>query len=183
MKRVFIIGPGGAGKTTCGKLFANLIGYDFVDLDAEFMTRIGHISRTIEDKGYLNYCRSNSALFYTLIRKQTCNTVFALSSGFLVHEDTDPELSILHESIRELGISILLMPSQSLHETEEIIIARQMTRGIGCREESQRRKIRDRFPKYIRYGDIQIFSAQKPAYIAKEMTAKYNKYAEQRSTT
>lgn len=179
MKRVFIIGPGGVGKTTCGELFANLIGYGFVDLDSEFMARIGHIGRHIEDKGYLSYCRSNSALFYTLLREQSSDTVFALSSGFLVYEDVDPELSIHRDSIRELGISILLFPSQSVEETEKIIVVRQISRGIGCREESERRKIRDRFPKYSKHGDIQIFSTQEPPCVAEEMRTKYKEFEEQ----
>lgn len=181
MKWVFIIGPGGMGKTTCGKLFADLIGYGFVDLDSEFMARIGHIGHHIEDKGYQSYCRSNSELFYALLQQQSNDTVFALSSGFLIHEDTDPQLSHHKDSIRDLGISILLMPSRSPGETEKIIVARQMFRGIGCREESERRKIRDRFPKYCKHGDIQIFSAQEPARVAEEMRTKYKEFAKQSS--
>lgn len=178
MKRVFIIGLGGAGKTTCGKVFADLIDYAFVDLDLEFMNRVGHIGQHIENKGYLSYCRSNSALFYELIEEQSENTVFTLSSGFLVHEDTDPELSKHKDAICNLGCSILLHPSRSIEETEKIIISRQMSRGIGCQEESQRRKIRDRFSKYNKLGDIQIFSAENPTCVAEEMKTKYKKFAE-----
>lgn len=181
MKRVFIIGPGGSGKTTCGKVFAGLIGYAFVDLDSEFMTRVGHIGRHIENKGYLSYCRSNSALFYTLIEEQSEDTVFALSSGFLVHEDTDPELSKHKHAIRDLGVSILLLPSQSAEKTEEVIVVRQVSRGIDCREVSERRKIQDRFPKYREYGNIQVFSTQEPTRVAEEMRTKYEKFAEQSS--
>jgi len=178
MKRVFIIGPGGAGKTTCGQVFAGLIGYVFVDLDSEFMTRVGHIGRHIEDKGYLSYCRNNSALFYALIEEQSEDTVFTLSSGFLVHEDTDPELSKHKDAICDLGCSILLLPSRSIEETEKIIISRQMSRGIACQQESERRKIRDRFTKYYKHGDIQIFSAENPTCVAEEMKTKYKEFAE-----
>jgi len=178
MKRVFIIGPGGTGKTTCGKVFAGLIGYTFVDLDSEFMTRVGHIGRHIEDKGYLSYCRGNSALFYALVEEQSEDTVFALSSGFLVHEDTDPELSKHRHAIRDLGVSILLLPSRSLKETAKIIVSRQMSRGIDCRQESELRKIRDRFPRYREHSSIQIFSPQQPAQVAEEMRTKYLEFAE-----
>jgi shikimate kinase len=179
MKRVFIIGPGGVGKTTCGKAFANLIGYTFVDLDSEFMGRIGHIGEHIEKKGYLSYCRSNSALFYALIEEQSSDTVFALSSGFLAHEETCPELSKHKDAIRDLGVSILLLPSRSASETEEIVVARQLSRGIGCREASQRRIIRNRFPRYLGHGNIHIFSAERPMHVAEEMKTKYLEYAEQ----
>ncbi len=181
MKRVFIIGPGGVGKTTCGRLFADLVGYTFVDLDSEFMTRVGHIGRHIEDEGYLSYCRTNSALFYSLLNEQSSGTVLALSSGFLVHGDTDPELSKHKQAIRDLGVSILLLPAAHLEEAEGIIVARQMSRGIECRQESERRKIRDRFPKYREHGDIQIFSAEAPKRVAEEMRTKYEDFAEQSS--
>ena len=173
MKRVFIIGPGGAGKTTCGQLFADGLGYEFVDLDSEFMTRVGHIGRHIEHEGYLSYCRRNSSLFYDLLAAQSADTVFALSSGFLIHEDTDPELSKHADSIRQLGVSILLLPSRSADEAEAIIVARQLARDIPCRRESEQKKIRDRFPKYRKYGDIQIFSSQPPAQVADEMKTRY----------
>jgi shikimate kinase len=169
MKRVFIIGLGGSGKTTCGEVFANLIDYAFVDLDSEFMSRVGHI----ENREYLNYCRINSALFYELLKEQSKDTVFALSSGFLMHEEIDPELSKIKDSIQNLGCSILLLPSRSIEETEKVILSRQMSRGIGCQEESQRRKIRDRFPKYSKLGDIQIFSTENPTSVAEEMKTKY----------
>jgi len=159
-------------------VFAGLIGYVFVDLDSEFMARVGHIGQHIEDKGYLSYCRSNSALFYALIEEQSEDTVFALSSGFLVHEDTDPELSKHKDAIRDLGCSILLLPSRSIEETEKIIISRQMSRGIACQQKSERRKIRDRFLKYYKHGDIQIFSTENPTCVAEEMKTKYMEFAE-----
>lgn len=181
MKRVFIIGPGGVGKTTCGKVFADLIGYAFVDQDSEFMIRIGHIGHHIENEGYLSYCRCNSALFYSLMEEQSSDTVFSLSSGFLVHEDTDPELSKHKDAVRDLGVSILLLPSQSLRATEKIIVSRQMSRGIGYRKESELRKIRDRFPRYREHGNIQIFSTQQPARVAEEMKTKYMELVDQSS--
>ena len=33
MKRIFLIGYMGAGKTTVGKILANLLGLSFIDLD------------------------------------------------------------------------------------------------------------------------------------------------------
>ncbi|MFC1453071.1 shikimate kinase [Verrucomicrobiota bacterium] len=177
MKRVFIIGPGGVGKTTCGGLFATKIGYVFVDVDSEFMRRIGHIGEHIEQRGHADYCRANSALLYELLEEQTSDTVFALSSGFLVHEDVDCALT-KHRSVLRLGVSILVLPSESLEETEAIIVPRQLARGIGCREETQRRAIRDRHPRYLHFGDIKVLSIESPSRIAEAMKAKYLAIAE-----
>ena len=173
MERVFIIGPGGCGKTTCGRLFAHRIGYAFVDLDAEFMDRIGHIGRHIEQNGYLSYCRRNSELFYALLDEQVSDTVFALSSGFLVHEDTDSSLAKHSDAIRNLGRSILLLPSSSLAEAVEIVVSRQLSRALGYTEEKQRRTIRERYPRYLQHGDIQILSAESPGRIAEIMENEY----------
>ena len=172
MKRVFIVGPGGVGKTTCGRLFAVKIGYAFADLDSEFKRRIGDIGDHIERKGYADYCHVNSALLYELLREQASDTVFALSSGFLVHEDVDRALA-KHKSVIRLGVSILLLPSECPRETEDIVMARQLARGIGGREETHRRDIRDRHPRYLRFGDIKVFSAEPPDRIAGTMAARY----------
>jgi len=178
MKRVFIIGPGGVGKTTCGKIFADKVSYDFIDIDSEFMTRIGHIGDHIEEKGYLNYCRKNSKLFYGLLHEQKKDTVFVLSSGFLVHEDIDSNLEKHAKSISDLGISILLLPSESLEEAEEIVVKRQLARGLNCKEDRERQKFKNRFYRYIKYGDIKIFSSDSPESIAEIMEQKYQINAE-----
>ena len=181
MKRVFIIGPGGVGKTTCGKIFADKISIDFIDLDSEFMTRIGHIGDHIEEKGYLSYCRENSKLFYGLLRKQNNNTVYALSSGFLVYGDVDSDLEKHADSIRELGVSILLLPSESQRKTEEIVVARQLSREyLNCREDRERQKIKNSFCRYIEHGDIKIFSSDSPESIAEIMRQEYQEDAEQK---
>ena len=141
MNRIFIIGPGGVGKTTCGKIFAEKISYDFVDTDFEFINRIGEIDRYIEEKGYLIYRNANSNLFYELIEGRNNNTVFALSSGFLADEI---DLSKHSNSIRDLGLSILLLPSESLEETEEVVVKRQVSRGLNYDEKREREKIKKR---------------------------------------
>ena len=172
MRRVFLIGHGGVGKSTCGPLFAASVGYAFVDLDTEFMRRIGNITAHIEEQGYVEYCRANSRLFYALLEEQQTDTVYALSSGFLVHGEVDPDLAKHQEAIK-LGVSILLLPAADLAAAEPIIVARQLARNLYTSEASQRRTIRERHPRYLAFGDIQIFSAAPPATIAGLMQAAY----------
>lgn len=38
--KIFLIGPGGVGKTTCGAILANSLGYNFIDLDTEFASEL-----------------------------------------------------------------------------------------------------------------------------------------------
>lgn len=170
MRRIFIIGPGGVGKTTCGKLFAEKISFDFIDIDLEFMNRIGDIDNHIEEQGYLSYRHNNSNLFYELMKEPNNDTVFALSSGFLAD---DSDLTEHMNSIHNSGLSILLLPSRSLEETEKIIVTRQLSRGLNCKEDKERQKIRERFYRYLQFGVIKIFSTDPPKSVAEMMKQKY----------
>ncbi len=80
--RVFIVGPGGVGKTTSGIILADKLGFCFIDLDQEFCTRIQNIGEYIKNNGYEKYCYTNSELFYSILKSAPEDFVFVLSSGF-----------------------------------------------------------------------------------------------------
>lgn len=173
---VFIVGQGSSGKSTTGKLLANKLGYEFVDIDLVFCERIGFIGDFITKQGYKAYSKVNSKLFEQLLEEYPTKTVFPLSSGFLVHKDS-PELVRKHKILlKEKGISILLLPSSLLKVSMDIIIPRQMVRKyLDLDEESEKAKLRSRHPKYKRYGDIKIFSVEPPEQIAHLMMGGLNK--------
>lgn len=173
---VFIVGPGSAGKSTTGKLLADKLGYEFVDIDFVFCEKIRLIGDFITEQGYRAYSQANSALFEQLLGEYPTKTVFPLSSGFLVHQNS-PELVRRHKILlEEKGISILLLPSSSLKESMDIIIPRQMAREyLDLVEESERAKLKSRYPKYKGYGDIKIFSVEPPEQIADLMAEELNK--------
>jgi shikimate kinase len=166
--KIFLIGPGGVGKSTCGKILAKKLGYEFIDLDMEFMSQVGHIGSFIETFGYDKYVFANSDLFYSLLNKGHKNTVYVLSSGFLVHKDLD-ELVSKHAKAITTGTSILLLPSRGIDETIDVVAKRQINRGFGLREDNERKKIKERYAKYLMFGDIKIFSQDKPEAIAEKM--------------
>ena len=176
--KIFLIGPGGVGKSTCGKILANLLGYNFIDLDVEFCERVLNVGSYINNFGYKKYCLENSKLFYEILSQQLENFVFSLSSGFLVHENMNV-LTIKHkQTLKDLGISVLLLPSESLDESTKIVVKRQLSRGFGLKEDKEKTKFIQRFPIYKKLGDIKIFSYAKPEIIAKQMKkeiAFYNK--------
>ena len=167
--KVFIIGPGGAGKSTVGPILAKKINHNFIDLDQEFCDRVENIGIFIRDKGYHRYCHQNSELFYSILDKISGDFVFTLSSGFLVHEGLS-DLTQKHlKTLRNKGISIFLLPSDSLEEGREIVVARQLLRGFGLNKEREVDKYTNRFHVYKGLGDIKIFSHQKPEKIAEKM--------------
>ena len=167
---IFIVGPGGSGKSTAGKVLAERLGYGFVDLDYVFCERLGIIGDYIDQNGYKAYCAANSALFDRLLVDHPSRHVFPLSSGFLVHEDS-PELVRKHRRLlRRSGISVLLLPSRSLSATMDVIIPRQMQRGYpGLTEDRERAKLARRFSRYKRFGDVKIFSSADPSTVADMM--------------
>jgi len=61
MRRVFLIGPAGVGKSTCGALLAPELGFGFVDLDAEFNGRVGDIGEFIAAKAGLGFYILNAS--------------------------------------------------------------------------------------------------------------------------
>lgn len=171
-KLIFIVGPGGSGKSTAGRFLAERLGYGFADLDAVFYERVGIIGDYIGEFGYKRYSEENSRLFHTLLAEYRSRYVFPLSSGFQVHEDS-PELVRKHRRLlKRSGVSILLLPSRSLEAAMEIIVPRQMARGIpGFMESRERAKLASRFPRYKRVGDIRIFSSADPSSVADLMVA------------
>lgn len=173
---IYIIGPGGVGKSTSGVILAKILEYNFIDLDTEFMKQVNHIGKHIKSYGYEDYCLKNSELFFKLIDAINSNTVFVLSSGFLVHEGfsdlTDKHL----KKIKATGISILLLPSQDIEESTEIVVKRQINRGFGLQEDIERKKFRSRYIEYQKYGDIKIYSKDAPEEIAKLMKNRLQQY-------
>ena len=169
MVRIFIIGPGGVGKTTAGTVLARLLGCAFVDLDQEFMARVGHIDAVIREQGYGRYVELNAALFATLAKELAEPCVVALSSGFLAR-DTPAELLAANQArVKAAGTSIRLLPSADLAEATRIVVARQMGRGFDLDLDREAAKFARRFADYLGQGDLRIFSAAAPTQIAAEM--------------
>ncbi|HPN67197.1 MAG TPA: shikimate kinase [bacterium] len=167
--KIFIIGPGGVGKSTCGPILASKLDYQFIDLDDEFCQRIANIGAYINEKGYEKYCLENSQLFYDILSDEPDNLVFVLSSGFLVHEGM-AELTAKHQqTIQKKGISILLLPSADITESTQIVVARQLTRGFGLNADKEKLKFQQRYKRYNNLGNIKIYSHQNPIDIANQM--------------
>ena len=166
---IFIIGPWWVGKSTSGRILADILQYKFIDLDKEFFNKIWYITKHIKEIWYEDYCLQNSNLFYTLLEETTEDTIFVLSSGFLVHENLDKLTNKHKRTIKKEWLSILLLPSESKGKSTEIVVKRQLSRGFGLNEERERQKFRKRFDIYKKLGNIKIFSTDTPENIAKEM--------------
>lgn len=166
---IYIIGPGGVGKTTSGKILAKLLNYRFIDLDEEFCEKIDNIGKYIISNGYKNYCYRNSFLFYDILNKIAENNVIVLSSGFLVHEGLDSLTQKHLDTINNSGLPVLLLPSKNIKTSAKIVVQRQVSRNFGLNAAKEKEKILQRFPRYLKYGEVKIFSHDHPESIAHEM--------------
>ena len=173
VNNIFLIGPAGVGKSTCGRVLAEELGYLFVDLDSEFNERVGNIAEYIETQGYAGYGARNTELFLALVGEQKRDAVYAMSAGFLLYPDS---VSRNASALSEHGVSILLLPSRSLEESVEIVVSRVLARRPWLDREKETRKIMDRYPRYVQHGDIKIFSADSPTGIAERMKKEYLDY-------
>lgn len=176
-RKIFMIGPGGSGKSTVGKILSEIIGYKCIDLDTEFCERIINIREYIKSYGYDAYLEQNSKLLSTLLVE--CpghDTIFILSSGFL-STDIRPDIVEKNKKIvNESGFSVLLMPSKNYQDALECILNRQLNRGFSLIREKEEEKFNQRFYEYLQLGDLKIFSMEEPesiaAKIANELTNK-----------
>ncbi len=163
---IFLIGPGGAGKSTVGARLALKLGYGAKDLDDEFCLRHMNIRTFISSRGYESYLEENAKLLDTLLKETYANTVFILSSGFLATDIRADIVAANKKRVQQAGTSVLLMPSCNYQEALNIIVARQLKRGFGLQSKGEIKKFSQRFAPYMAQGDIQIFSTAEPDTIA-----------------
>ena len=138
MNTLFLIGPGGVGKSTVGALLAQAMNYRFIDLDSEFCEQLLNIRQYIQRNGYECYVRDNAALCSRLLAENPHEKrVVVLSSGFLA-TDVCPEIvAVNRQLVRQSGYSILLLPSEDIDIATRIVVARQLMRGFGLVREKE----------------------------------------------
>lgn len=85
-KRIFIVGPMGAGKTTIGRGLAKRLGWDFVDADAEIERRSGvDIARIFEREGEPGFRRRECFTMENLTHRD--KIVLATGGGAVLNDD------------------------------------------------------------------------------------------------
>ncbi|MDM0022959.1 shikimate kinase [Variovorax saccharolyticus] len=166
-----LVGPGGAGKTSAGRILAQRLGWQFVDLDQHFMACEGDVAEFIAAHGYVGYARRNLAIYGEAKRALTTSAVFALSSGFMtypveVHED----YGRMRDAIEVDVLTALLMPAFEAQACAEIIVQRQLARPYlrGDRD-SELSCIRERFPMFMALRCARFRSDATPEEIAREL--------------
>ncbi len=82
-KLIFFIGMMGAGKTTIGRILAQRIGWDFIDMDQEIVRETGTpISEIFRTRGEPEFRRIESELLARLCSRE--RTVIATGGGVIL---------------------------------------------------------------------------------------------------
>jgi shikimate kinase len=168
---IHLIGPGGAGKSTVGRIIANILRYPFHDLDRIFEERHGDIDDFIRLRGYTAYTRANVETYQTI---ELDSAVIALSSGFMTYpEDTHPQLPTVWQSIVTQPSTFVLLPSLDLEECVTETVRRQRRRPLAHHRTDRREEevIRERFPVYMDLPGRKVTTMREPADVAAEIAA------------
>ncbi|MBL3610581.1 shikimate kinase [Rhodovulum sulfidophilum] len=174
-ERVFLIGPGGVGKTTTGRVLAPRLGYAFSDLDDYFCETVENIRSFISRFGYRDYVIQNARCFHEMISACDTDAVIALSSGFLIVETAADVVQANREAVLSLGPTVLLVPSYNHDTAADIVARRQAGRGFNLIEDKERKKFLERIPVYEPFADIVETSQDAPAEIAERVAQKLSK--------
>jgi len=146
--RLFVIGPMGSGKSTVGRVLANLLDWAFVDSDAEIAARCGaDIPWIFDVEGEAGFRRREAAVLKDLGERS--RVVIATGGGAVVTADNRQLMS-------ETGVVVYL----------EVSIAQQLKRtgsgdsrpllSGGDREATLRKLMQERAPLYRELADVII---------------------------
>lgn len=140
---IYITGFMGSGKTTVGRLVADKLGWDFVDLDTDIEEREHERVKDIfEKRGEAEFRRIETDAIKRWLRKIECGmpTVIALGGGAFVQP-------VNYEILGNNGISIWLDCSLEVAESR---IANVDDRPLARDKEAFRRLFAERRPLYGR---------------------------------
>lgn len=166
---VFLVGPGGVGKSSLGSLLAPRMDRVLLDLDLIFCDRIGTIGPYIDAYGYEAYRAANLRLATHLVGAPAPKCVFVTSSGFLAAAPGTQDRASA-QALLGLGYVITLMPSSDIDEASHIVVERQIRRPFGFVGESEDRKFRARVEAYCDAADLLVVS-QAPAEVIADAVA------------
>ena len=152
---LFLLGPGGAGKSTLGKALSAHLDWPLIDLDLAFCEQIEIIGPFIARHGYDRYRKENLLLAERLVASAPRPVVFVTSSGFLAADKRSSDYRNA-KALIATGYAVTVLPSLDEEQATATVVARQLTRGFGFTRATEEPKLRARFAIYRDEGDAQL---------------------------
>lgn len=131
----------------------------------------GSIGTAIATGGYASYARRNIATYRAVRNSLEAPAVFALSSGFLTYpDDVDEGYPTLRRAIEDDAMTALLLPAFEVDACVEIIVRRQLARPyLPGNRDSEERRIRERWPRFMALPCARFLSDAQPIAIASQI--------------
>ena len=149
---LFLLGPGGAGKSTLGKALSAHLDWLLIDLDLVFCEQIEIIGPFIARHGYDRYREENLLLAERLVASALRPVVFVTSSGFLAADKRSSDYRNA-KALIATGYAVTVLPSLDEEQATATVVARQLKRGFGFTHGAEEQKFRTRFAIYKEEGD------------------------------
>ena len=165
LKRLFIVGPMGVGKTTVGKLLANELGLRFIDSDREIERRTGtNISWIFDVEGEKGFRDREEQVLEELTKEE--NVLVATGGGSVLRERNRENLKI-RGLVIYLNADLMLLVKRTKDDTK-----RPLLKGKNVKKVLEK-MLRDRSSLYKEVSDIEINLAEKSSKntVAKIMEA------------
>lgn len=166
-----LVGPGGAGKSTAGRVLAELLGVPFHDLDVRFAAQFGNIDAFIGAHGYSAYAHANVEVYRALGDRRG---VLALSSGFMTYAPAvHPAYAEVRRAVACAPATFVLLPSLDLEACVAETVRRQLARRLGGRSATREVAVaRERFGIYVALPAPKVQTMRPPAEVAAEIVAR-----------
>ena len=126
---VILTGPMGSGKTSIGQLLSAQLGYEFIDLDALIVEKVGKsINQLFADEGEISFRDHESSVLSALVGQQ--NIVLSTGGGVVIREQNRQQLHALGlvvnltASVKELAKRLLKVTDRPLLTGDEPLEAR-----------------------------------------------------------
>jgi len=154
IRRIFLIGPTGAGKTTVGRIAAAQLGLEFRDLDEALETRCGApISLVFELEGEAGFRQRETELLEELTMVDDC--LLATGAGCVLDPGNRRRLA-------ERGLVVYLKVPVALQaERLQRDRSRPLLDAPDWRERLKRMAV-ERDPLYAALADLQVEGAAVP---------------------
>ena len=153
LKRVFIVGPMGVGKTTVGKLLASELGLRFLDSDREIERRTGtNISWIFDVEGEKGFRDREEQVLEDLTNET--NVLIATGGGAVLRERNRENLKI-RGLVIYLNADLTLLVKRTKDETK-----RPLLKGKSAKKVLEK-ILRERGSLYKEVSDLEVKVTEK----------------------
>lgn len=144
MKNIILIGMPGCGKSTVGRMLADRLGLDFIDLDSEIEKTAGKkIKRIFEESGEEGFRQTESKALKNAMKRK--NAVIATGGGIVTVEEN-------YSSVCG-GLTVFIdRPTERIEEDVRTADRPLLADGVAV----LKKLYSDRYPIYLKWANIRI---------------------------